>query len=141
MALETKLVKEAGYALAEIRGEREVHRIREEPDGLVAALGRVTPRTVRLAMAGVLGLGILLAAETGLVGALVASVLVAVALHWVGELDAEATEVEHVVERPGMTEREVLQRRVLHDEHEQIKKEKAEEEHRKAKNKHKGGSP
>lgn len=135
MAMETLLVKDAGYALREIRGEREVHRITEEPAGLVATLGRVTPRTARLATVGVVGLGLLLTAESGLVGPLVASVLLGVVLHRVGEFDAEATETVHEVERPGMTEREVHQRWVLHDEHEQMKKDRAEKERKKAERK------
>lgn len=133
MAIETLLVKDAGYDLREIQGSREVHRLTEEPDGLVAALGRVTPRAARLAMACVVGLGLLLSVESGLVAPLVASVALGVALHAVGELDAEESVTEHVIETPGMTEREVLQRWVLHDEHERMKEDEAEKEQRRAK--------
>lgn len=133
MAIETLLVKDAGYDLREIRGSREVHRLTEEPDGLVAALGRVTPRTARLAMACVVGLGLLLSVESALVAPLVASVALGVALHAVGELDAEESVTEHVIEEPGMTEREVLQRWTLHDEHERMKEDEAEKEQRRAK--------
>lgn len=132
MAIETLLVKDAGYDLREIRGSREVHRITEDPDGLVAALGRVTPRTARLAMACCMGLGLLLSVESGLVAPLAASVALGVALHAVGELEAGESVTEHVIEEPGMPEREVLKRWVLHDEHERMKEDEAEKEQRKA---------
>lgn len=126
-ALEMILVK-AGYSLREIRGEREVHRIREEPQGLVAAAGRVTPRSARLVAAGCLALGMLVAYETGLLSALAVSVALGVALHALGELEAEATETTHEIHRPGMDRREVVERVIQHDEHEQMKREDAESE-------------
>lgn len=132
-ALEMLLVKEAGYNLSEIRGEREVHTITEEPQGLVAALGRVTPRAVRMAMAAAVALGMLGAYETGMASPLVVSLILAVALHWVGELDAEASQITHEVQKPGMKRREVYARAIQHDEHEQMKEEKREEAQRKAK--------
>jgi len=131
--METILLKTTNLTLADLRGEREVHRIEEEPDGVMVALGRVTPREARLAMAGAIGLGLLLSVETGLVGPLVASVAVAVGLHAVGELDAEATETVHEIHKPGMTAREVEEFWILNDEVEAEKKRQAEKESQKAK--------
>lgn len=118
---------EAGYSLAEIRGEREVHTVEQRPQGLVAAAGRVSPRSVRVGAALVLAGGLLLAYQTGLVGAVVLSLVVAAGLHLLGEMDAEVQEVTHEVERPGMSHQEVLDRLVQYDEMEQIRDEKAKE--------------
>ncbi len=127
-AVELALV-EAGYSLAEIRGEREVHTVEEQPQGLVAAAGRVSPRSVRVAMACTLALGGLLAYETGVLSAVVLSVALAAGLHFLGEMDAEATEVRHEVERPGMPRQEVLDRLIQWNEWQEMKEEAAEPDH------------
>ena len=119
---------QAGYSLAEIRGEREVHTVEQKPTGLWAAVGRVSPRSVRVVAALVLAGGLLLAYQTGLVGAVVLSLAVGLALHLLGEMDAEVQEVQHEVERPGMSHQEVLDRLVQYDEMEEIREEKANEQ-------------
>ena len=119
---------QAGYSLAEIRGEREVHTVDHKPTGLCAAVGRVSPRSVRLVAALVLAGGLLLAYQTGLVGAVVLSLAVGLALHLLGEMDAEVQEVQHEVERPGMSHQEVLDRLVQYDEMEEMREEKANEQ-------------
>lgn len=141
--MELLLIKSTNLTLTDLRGRREVHTLTEEPQGLVAALGRVTPTTARLAMAGVIGLGLLLSVETGLVGPLAASVALALGLHTIGEMDADETEIRHEIEEPGMTAREVEEFWVLNDEHERLKKEMAEAEAKKAERRAKsqGGSP
>lgn len=141
-AMELLLIKATNLTLTDLRGRREVHTITEEPQGLVATLGRVTPRTVRLAMAGVIGLGLLLSAESGLVGPLAVSVALALGLHTIGELDPDDTEITHEIDEPGMTAREVERWWVLNDEHERLKSELAEKESKKAERRAKsGGSP
>ena len=94
MAIETLLVKDAGYALAEVRGERR-HYTEEEPrTGVLAWLRDKLPGMTR------------------------------------------GTLTRHVTERTeGMSEREVLQRWVLHDEHEKMKEDKADKEAQKARSK------
>lgn len=126
-ALELALVQ-AGYTLADIRGDREVHTVEEQPLGLMAAVGRVTPRSARAAAAGVLAVGMLLAYETGVLSAAVLSVGVAAGLHLLGEMEAEATEVRHEVERPGMDHDEVQHRLIQWNEWKRIEKEQQEQE-------------
>lgn len=118
---------QAGYSLAEIRGEREVHTVEQRPQGLVAAAGRVSPRSVRVGAALVLAGGLLLAYQTGLVGAVVLSLVVAAGLHLLGEMDAEVQEVQHEVERPGMPHQEVLDRLVQYDEMQEMRQEQADQ--------------
>lgn len=110
-AVELTLIQ-AGYTLADIRGEREVHEYEEQPQGLVAAVGRVSPRSALLAAAGSMALGLFLAYETGLVSPVALSVALAYGLHTLGQVDADTVEVEHEIERPGMTHHEVQQRLV-----------------------------
>lgn len=137
------LVKEAGFDLSEVRGERRVERTVEQPSSLEAFVGRLTPRTARRAGAGAVGLGLLLAYTSGAAGALVVSVALAVALHYMSEFNAEPTETVTEVNRPGLTEREAFQFLIMHDEHEDMKNDKAEEKARKARRKAKsgGGNP
>lgn len=140
--MELLLIKSTNLTLTDFRGRREVHTITEEPRGLMAALGSVTPRTARLAMAGCVALGVLISVETALVGPLVASIGLALALHTIGEMNADETEIIHEIDEPGMTAREVESWWVLHDEHERVKKEMAEKEQKRAERKAKsGGSP
>lgn len=130
-AVELALVK-AGYTLADIRGEREVHTYEEQPQGLLASLGHVAPRTALLGAAGTLALGAFLAYETGLLSAVAVSVALAYGLHLVGQVDPDPTEVEHEVQRPGMTHEEVQHRLVQWDEWQRIEAEQQKKEARKA---------
>lgn len=131
-AIELALVQ-AGYTLADIRGEREVHTVEEQPQGLMAAVGRVTPRGARAAAACTLALGMLLAYETGVLSAVVLSVALGAGLHLLGEMDAEATEVRHEVQRPGMEHEEVQHRLIQWNEWKRIEKEQQKKEAQKAK--------
>lgn len=133
------LVKSAGYSLEDIRGASWEYRTAEEPSGLMAAASSLTPRSVRVGAATLLGLGGLLAYETGLLSAVAVSVALAVLLHYASEVDAEPVETVHEVEKPGMSVEEVMGRLHQHDEHEQMKNEEAEAEARKARRK--GGAP
>lgn len=91
MVIESLLVKDAGYALTDLRGERR-HYTEERPrTGVLAWLRSKLPWTER------------------------------------GTLTTE-----YVEETEGMTEREVMSRLVLHEEHEKMKKESAEDNARKA---------
>jgi apolipoprotein N-acyltransferase len=130
-AVELALVQ-AGYTLADIRGEREVHTYEEPPSGLAALVGDLPARVAHLAGAAALALGVLAAAETGLSSALVASVVLAYGLHVLGEMDPEATEVAHEVQRPGMSHHEVQQRMVQWDEWKRQEKQQAEKQQRQA---------
>lgn len=131
-AIELALVK-SGYALSDIRGEREVHQYEEQPQGLAAVLGRVSPRSALLAAAGVLALGLFLAYETALLSPVAASLGLAYALHLLGQVDADPVEVEHQVTRRGMTHQEVQERMIQAQEWKRIKKERQEREAQKAK--------
>lgn len=130
-AVELSLIQ-AGYTLADIRGEREVHRYEEQPQGLAAAVGRVSPRSALLAAAGVMALGLFLAYETGLVSPVAASVALAYGLHTLGQVDSDPVEVEHEVHRPGMTHHEVQQRMVQWHEWKRLEKKEQEKQAKKA---------
>lgn len=130
-AVELTLMQ-AGYTLADIRGEREVHTHQEQPEGLVAAVGRVSPRSALLAAAGTLALGLFLAYETGLVSPVAVSVALAYGLHTLGQVNADTVEVEHEVHRPGMTHHEVQQRMVQWHEWKRLEKKHQEKQAKKA---------
>lgn len=138
-AIELALVQ-AGYTLADIRGEREVHTVVEQPDGLLAAVGRVSPRSALLAAAGTITLGLFLAYETALLSPVAVSLALAYALHLLGEADPGASEVQHEVERPGMTHDEVQERLIQWHEWQRIEAEQQEKEARKAKRQSNTGS-
>lgn len=139
-AVELALVQ-AGYTLADIRGEREVHTVEERPQGLLAAVGRVTPRSARVAAACTLALGLIIAWDTALLSPVVVSVALAAGLHLLGEVEAEATEVQHEVQRPGMKHREVQERMVQYDEWKRMEKRAQEKEANKAKGQAGGTTP
>lgn len=130
--METILLKTTNLTLEDLRGKREVHHIEKEPRGMMAALGRVTPRSARLAMAGVVGLGALLTVETGLMGALAASIALALGLHMVGELDVGDSTTRHEIHTEGLSAKEVEKYWILNDEVEAEKKRRAKKEQQKA---------
>jgi len=88
-----------------------------------------------------MALGLFAAYETGLASAYLASLLVALGLFAIGELDdpGPVTKV-HRVRRPGMTEREVYRRLTMSNEIQELKKEEQEKARRKARRKRGGGS-
>lgn len=130
-AVELALVQ-AGYTLADIRGERVRTTTTTEPQGLLAAVGLLTPRVATAALAGVVALGLIWSAQTGLLGPLSVSVALGLGLYWLGQVDVEATETQHVVERPGMERREVQERLTQWDEWQRIRQEQQEQEARRA---------
>lgn len=125
-AVELALVQ-AGYSLDEIRGGREVHRTEERPTGLWAAVNRVTPRSARVALAGILALGLLAAYETAMLSPLAASIVLGVGFYLLGEVEADTVEIEHEVEREGMTYREAQERLIQWNEWQRIEAEKKKE--------------
>jgi len=132
MAVEMVLVKEGGYSLDEIRGYEETHTSVHPPDPLAAALSGLWSRRVRGGVGVLVAFGLLYAAATGALGAVVLSLLASFLLYLAKEVDAEPEVVKTTVERDGMDSEEVLSRLVQHDEHEQMKKEEAEDKARKA---------
>lgn len=105
--MELLLVRE-GFSLTDLRGYEATHTVVEEREDIAASLGRLTPRTVRLAIAGAVALGLLAGVETGHATPVVASILVALALHAIGELDEPGPVTKtHKVDRHGLTEREI----------------------------------
>lgn len=130
-AVELALIQ-AGYTLADIRGSREVRRREDPPQGWRAHLGRVRPRTALVLAAGVLALGGTLAYTTATAWLLTPSLLAAYCLYLVGQADPDPVEVEHEVERPGMTHREVQERLIQWNEWQRLEKEQQEREARKA---------
>jgi hypothetical protein len=139
-AIELALMQ-AGYTLADIRGEREVHQYEEPPQGWAARLGAVPPHTSSRLAAGVLALGSLLAYETAMLTPLLVSLLAAYGLHLAGRVDADPVTVEHAVERPGMQHHEVQERLVQWNEWQRMEKEQQEREARKARRQSGGPSP
>ena len=137
--VELLLVQEAGFGLRDIRGETEVHTITEPPTDMWASLGRLTPRSVRLGIAGAVALGLLLSVETGYVGPLAVSTAVAVVLYAIGELDPPGPVTKtHKVERRGLTEREVTDYLTMSNTLSDMEAEAREEARREAERKAKG---
>jgi len=127
------LQKEANIPLDRLLGYEERSVTTEPRDDLWAALGRVSPRSARVVAAGVMGLGLLLAVETGVVGALAASMLAAVGLYYVGELQtADPQTTVTTTRREGMSEEQVHRYLTLHDEHESLKSDQKEKAAKKA---------
>jgi len=129
------LVKEAGFDLTDLRGERRVERTVREPSSLATFVGRLTPRTARFVAGGAVGVGLLLALVSGTAAALVAAVTVALACYWLGEFSPEPTATVTEVNEPGLSEHEAFQFLIMHDEHEDMKNDKAEEKARTARRK------
>lgn len=136
------LQKEANFDLDRLLGYEERSKTVSPRDDMWASLAALTPRTVRAAMVGTVGLGVLLAVESGLTAPFVASLLAAVALHYIGQLDsAEPVEEYTVTKREGLSEHQVWRYLTLHDEHESLKKDKQESELREARAKSGGSNP
>lgn len=133
------LVKDAGYSLSDIRGERRTEREVIPPSPWEAFVGDLVPSSVWKVVAGVLGLGAVTAILSGSTSPAIVSVLLGIALHYLAQFNPEPQEVVREVQREGMSVDEVMGRLVQHDEHEQMKNEEAEEQARKAKRQ--GGSP
>jgi hypothetical protein len=94
----------------------------------------------RIAAGGILILGLLGSAETGLLSPVALSVGVALVTFAIGELDDPGPVVKsHKVRRPGMTEREVYRRLTMSNEIQELKKEEQEKARRKARRKRGGG--
>ncbi|AGM11213.1 tail assembly chaperone [Haloarcula hispanica tailed virus 2] len=138
-AIEMVLVKEAGYNLEDIRGERRVETEVVPPSSLESFVGSLVPSAAWKVVGVILGLGALTAYSTGALSGLFVSVLLGVALHYLGQFNPEPQEVVREVETPGMTVDEVMGRLVQHDEHEQMKNEEAEAQARKARRQGQGG--
>lgn len=138
-AIEMVLVKESGYTLEDIRGERRVETEVVPPSPLESFVGDLVPSSAWKVVAGVVGLGALTSLVTTSASPAVVSVVLAVALHYLSDFNPEPREVVREVETPGMSVDEVMGRLVQHDEHEQMKNEEAEAEARKARMKAKGG--
>lgn len=130
-AMELGLLQ-AGYSLADIRGEYEEHVVEEQPQGLLAAVGAVSPRGALSAAGCALALGLFTAYDTGLLSPVVLSVALAAGLYLLGQAQPESTEVRHETRRPGMGHREVQERLIQWNEWQRIKEEKQEQEARKA---------
>lgn len=127
-AVELALVS-AGYDLAQIRGEREVHTREVQPQGAAAVLGSVQQRTGTLAGLCVLALGLVGALETGLLAVLLAAVAAALGLHLAARYEPGVQHERHEVERPGMPRQEVLDRVTQWNEWQKMKEEAAEPDH------------
>ena len=130
-ALELALIQ-AGYSLADIRGQREAHTYQEAPDGFLAEISDVQQRTLHFVAGGVLALGSLLAYETATVSAVAVSVLVAYGLHALGQVEPDPVEVQHEIERPGMLYDEVLGRLIQWTEWQEMESEERKRQQRKA---------
>lgn len=123
------LQKEANFDLDRLLGYRETSTTTGPREDAWASLAAVTTRTWRAAIAGVLGVGVLLAVETGLFSALLGSLCAAVGLHYLSQLDSSEPKTAHTVtEREGMSEHDVWRYLILHDEHEKMKEDEAEKQ-------------
>ena len=134
------LVKEAGLDLSDVRGERRVERTVREPSSLTSFVSRLTPRTARRVGGAALAAGLLLTAVSGQAAPLVAAATVTVALQCASDFDATPTETVTKVERPGLSQHEAFQFLIMHDEHEELKNDKAEEKARKARRRASAGA-
>jgi len=125
------LVKDLGYALPDIRGERRVERMVTEPTGAITAITSIQPRLLRVGIVGslLLALGAL---QVGVLGGAIISVVFGYILYLASRVETEGTETVTVHEIPGMTDREVWETLVLNDEDESVKETRMQEESRRA---------
>lgn len=138
--MELLLVKE-GFSLSDIRGWTETHTVEEPPSDMWASLGRVTPRSVRLGITGVVALGLLLSAETGYVGPLAVSVALGILLYLVGELDEPGPVTKtHKVVRHGLQERVVMRYLTMANELGEMEEEAYEKSRREAERRSRQGA-
>lgn len=122
-----------GFSLSDIRGYEETTTVEEPRTDLWATLGRVTPRSVRAGMVGVVALGLLLSVETGLVAPVAASLGVALLLRAVRNLpDPEPVTKVLRTRRSGMTEQETMDYLTMSNEIAELKQEKTEEARKEA---------
>lgn len=133
-------MKDAGLELSDIRGGTEVRRRTVEPAPWEQALADVVDRPESMIGASltVVLFGVALALAAGslayFVAGLALAIPVAKAVKEIGLFDPQPRDELEVVERPGMTDREVQRLAVLHDEHERIKAEQAEQQRKRITN-------
>jgi hypothetical protein len=133
------LVKDAGYTLADIRGERSTEREVVPPTSFERFLGSLTPSAARRGVGVLAAAGLLTTVLTGaLAGAVVCGIL-AVACYALSRFNPAPRTAVRTVTTPGMPVDEVIGRLVQHDEHEQMKNEEAEAQARKARRQRQGG--
>jgi len=127
------LTKELSLSVDEVRGERSVERTVKPPSALEAELGRLAGPHARFVAAGVLAVGVGLAAAYGAFTAAYVGAVVSVGLWWLSNLQLEPVTHVSVSETPGMTDREVWEALIINDEDERLREKAAEKEARKAK--------